>query len=95
MDLAELRALSEQIQLIPCDAPHETETDVLAYNRSVSRFRELVVRARNRLILRQRPLADEDADLVRALAEELVRQHADVARDFRRKTAAPIPVRRV
>ena len=71
MTLDELRRLTFGVQPIAShEAPLGREADVAAFNGVVSRFRELVVAARNQVVL-GRPVPQELGLEIRALAQAL------------------------
>jgi len=81
MTLQELRALAETVERIPCDDPHACEAELHEFNASVTRFRELVVLVRNRLVVDRYGPEPQGAAEVRALASALAE----------RQRIAPLP----
>ena len=77
MTLAELRELAEAVQRIPCVDPSACDPELLEYNHSVGRFRELVALVRNRLVTGGPDAGAEPAGAaeVRELASKLEARH--------------------
>jgi hypothetical protein len=72
MTLPELRRLSDSVRRIPCDPGADLSDEVREFNASVTRFHELVVLVRNRIVLGQAGAVPAGADQVRELACALV-----------------------
>jgi len=71
MTLAELREIFESVRRIPCGHGGAVPAEVHAFNASVGRFHEQVVRVRNRLVLAGCRLEPASADLLRRQAAAL------------------------
>ena len=72
MTLPELRRLSDSVRRIPCDPGADLPAEVREFNASVTRFQELVVLVRNRIVLGEAGHVPTGADQVRELARSLV-----------------------
>jgi hypothetical protein len=75
MTLAELRQLADSVSQIPCGDPGECDEEILEYNASVGRFRELVVKVRNQLMASPSDEEPDAATALRLIAEELASRH--------------------
>lgn len=71
MTLQELRRLSDSVRRIPCDPAGDVPDDVRAFNADVTRFQELVVLVRNRIVLAEPGQVPVGADQVRTWAQAL------------------------
>jgi hypothetical protein len=71
MTLQELRRLSDSVRRIPCDPAGDVPEAVRAYNSDVTRFQELVVLVRNRIVLAEPGQVPAGADQVRTWASAL------------------------
>jgi len=71
MTLQELRRLAESVRRIPCDPLVHLSDEVREFNASVTRFQELVVLVRNRIVLSEAGVVPAGADQVRQLALDL------------------------
>jgi len=72
MTLLELRRHSDSVRRIPCDPGADLPAEVREFNASVTRFQELVVLVRNRIVLGEPDHVPAGADQVRELARSLV-----------------------
>lgn len=80
LSLAELRALAGRVAHLPAEeVPPGHEAAAHSFNGVVSRFRELVVAARNQLVL-GRPVPSDLGTELRALADALPGERHRVAR---------------
>jgi len=71
MTLLELRRLSDSIRRIPCEPGAEPSAEVREFNAAATRFHELVVLVRNRIVLGEPGHVPAGADQVRELARSL------------------------
>jgi len=71
MTLSELRALSDSVRRIPCAPLGEVPVWVREFNASVTRFQELVVLVRNRIVMGEPGGIPAGADQVRRQAASL------------------------
>jgi hypothetical protein len=72
MTLLELRRLSDSVGRIPCDPGADLPAAVREFNASVTRFQELVVLVRNRIVVGEPGHVPAGAEQVRELAKTLV-----------------------
>jgi len=71
MTLLELRRLSDSIRRIPCEPGAEPSAEVREFNAAATRFHELVVLVRNRIVLGEPGHVPAGADQVREQARSL------------------------
>lgn len=89
MTLQELRHLSDSIRRIPCDPGAELPAEVREFNAAATRFHELVVLVRNRIVVGEPGHVPPGAEQVRELARSLAARRPRAVPGWQAESAQP------